>query len=178
MVPVKPGGSPEMTDMEHIDNSRWLWLSAAVLVLDQLSKLYIATHMRLFEVITVLPVFNIALFHNTGVAFSVLAGAAGWTRWAFILLALGITAAIVIWLIRMPAEAGRWMAVGLALVAGGAMGNALDRLTHGYVVDFLQFHYRGWFFPSFNVADSAISLGAALLLLDSLLLQPRSKGVK
>ncbi len=169
---------PEATTMKPIDNSRWLWLSAGVLVLDQLSKLYIATHMRLFEVITVLPVFNIALFHNTGVAFSVMAGAAGWTRWIFILLALGITAAIVVWLIRMPAEASRWMAVGLALVAGGAVGNAMDRLSHGYVIDFLQFHYQGWFFPAFNMADSAISLGAALLLLDSLFLQPRSKGVK
>ena len=159
----------------HSDYSRWLWLSVGVIVLDQLSKLYIATHMRLFEIISVLPVFNIVLFHNTGVAFSMLAGAAGWTRWCFIALALGITAAIVVWLIRMPAGASRWLAAGLSLVAGGALGNAMDRLTHGYVVDFLQFHYQGWFFPSFNVADSAISVGAALLLLDGMFLQRRVK---
>ena len=164
--------------MSAVDNSRWLWLSVGVLVLDQLSKLYIATHMRLFEIIYVLPVFNIALLHNTGAAFSMLAGAAGWTRWFFILLALGIVAAIVIWLMRMPAGASRWVAAGLSLVAGGALGNAMDRLTHGYVVDFLQFHYQGWFFPAFNVADSAITVGAALLLLDGLLLQHKSKGVK
>ena len=159
----------------HSDYSRWLWLSVGVIVLDQLSKLYIATHMRLFEIISVLPVFNIVLFHNTGVAFSMLAGAAGWTRWCFIALALGITAAIVVWLIRMPAGASRWLAAGLSLVAGGALGNAMDSLTHGYVVDFLQFHYQGWFFPSFNVADSAISVGAALLLLDGMFLQRRVK---
>jgi signal peptidase II len=157
------------------DNSRWLWLSVAVLVLDQLSKFYIATHMRLFEIITVLPVFNIALFHNVGVAFSMFAGAADWMRWAFIVLALGITAAIVVWLIRMPADASRWIAAGLALVAGGALGNAMDRLTHGYVVDFLQFHYQGWFFPTFNLADSAITVGAALLLLDGLILHRQAK---
>ncbi len=164
--------------MSAVDNSRWLWLSVGVLVLDQLSKLYIATHMRLFEIIYVLPVFNIALLHNTGAAFSMLAGAAGWTRWFFILLALGIVAGIAAWLIRAPATASRWMTAGLALVAGGALGNAMDRLTHGYVVDFLQFHYQGWFFPAFNAADSAITVGAALLILDGMFLQRRDKSVK
>ena len=160
------------------DNSRWLWLSVAVLVLDQLSKFYIASHMRLFEIITVLPVFNIALLHNTGAAFSMLAGAAGWTRWFFIVLALAIVAGIATWLLRAPAATSRWLMAGLALVAGGALGNAMDRLTHGYVVDFLQFHYQGWFFPAFNVADSAITVGAALLILDSVILQQRAKSVK
>ena len=164
--------------MERVDNSRWLWLSVAVIVLDQLSKVYIATHMRLFEIIYVLPVFNIALLHNTGAAFSMLAGAAGWTRWFFILLALGIVAAIVIWLMRMPAGASRWVAAGLSLVAGGALGNAMDRLTHGYVVDFLQFHYQGWFFPAFNVADSAITVGAVMLILDGVFMQRRARVVK
>ena len=164
--------------MSAVDNSRWLWLSVSVLVLDQLSKLYIATHMRLFEIITVLPVFNIALFHNVGVAFSMLAGAAGWTRWCFIVLALAIATGIAVWLLRAPATTSRWLLAGLALVAGGALGNAMDRLTHGYVVDFLQFHYQGWFFPTFNVADSAITVGAALLILDGMFLQRRPKGVK
>ena|SRR5579859_7933801 len=164
--------------MDRIDNSRWIWLSVAVIVLDQLSKLYIATHMRLFEIIYVLPVFNIALLHNTGAAFSMLAGAAGWTRWFFIALALAIVAAIVTWLMRMPVNASRWVAAGLALVAGGALGNAMDRLTHGYVVDFLQFHWQGWFFPAFNVADSAITVGAALLILDGLFFQRRIRSVK
>src|SRR5690348_9696115 len=161
--------------MSAVDNSRWLWLSVGVLVLDQLSKLYIATHMYLFEIITVLPVFNIALLHNTGAAFSMLAGAAGWQRWFFIGLALVITAAIVTWLLRMPAKGNRWVAAGLSLVAGGAVGNALDRVTHGYVIDFLQFHWQGWFFPAFNVADSCITVGAILLILDGLFLQKRPK---
>lgn len=153
--------------------SNWFWLIAAVVAADQLSKLYIASHMYLFEIITVLPVFNIALLHNTGAAFSMLAGAAGWQRWFFIVLALVITAAIVTWLLRMPEQGDRWVAAGLALVAGGAMGNAMDRLTHGYVIDFLQFHWRGWFFPAFNVADSCITVGAILLLLDGLFRQKR-----
>ena len=164
--------------MNRIDHTRWLWLSVGVIVLDQLSKLYIATHMRLFEVIYVLPVFNIALLHNTGAAFSMLAGAAGWTRWFFLVLALVIVGFIVVWLMRMPANAGRWVAGGLALVAGGALGNAMDRLTLGYVVDFLQFHWQGWFFPAFNVADSAITLGAALLILDGMVIQHRIRSVK
>ena len=153
--------------------SNWFWLIAAVVVADQLSKLYIASHMYLFEIITVLPVFNIALLHNTGAAFSMLAGAAGWQRWFFIVLALVITAAIVTWLLRMAEQGDRWVAAGLALVAGGALGNAMDRLTHGYVIDFLQFHWRGWFFPAFNVADSCITVGAILLLLDGLFRQKR-----
>lgn len=164
-----------MDNMKLSGKSDWLWLVAAVIVADQLSKIYIATHMYLFEIITVLPVFNIALLHNTGAAFSMLAGAAGWQRWFFIGLALVITAAIVTWLLRMPAKGDRWVAAGLSLVAGGAVGNALDRVTHGYVIDFLQFHWQGWFFPAFNVADSCISVGAILLILDGLFLQKRPK---
>ena len=151
--------------------SRWLWLSLAVIVLDQLSKLFVSMHLHLYEFIYVLPVFNVALLHNTGAAFSFLAGAAGWVRWLFILLALTISTVIVTWLARMPAAGSRWLAAGLALVAGGALGNAMDRLSHGYVIDFLQFHYQGWFFPAFNVADSCITLGAALLILDGVFLQ-------
>lgn len=164
-----------MDNMKLPGKSDWLWLVAAVIVADQLSKIYIATHMYLFEIITVLPVFNIALLHNTGAAFSMLAGAAGWQRWFFIGLAFVITAAIVTWLLRMPAKGDRWVAAGLSLVAGGAVGNALDRVTHGYVIDFLQFHWQGWFFPAFNVADSCITVGAMLLILDGLFLQKRPK---
>jgi len=164
-----------MDNMKLSGKSDWLWLVAAVIVVDQLSKIYIATHMYLFEIITVLPVFNIALLHNTGAAFSMLAGAAGWQRWFFIVLALVITAAIVTWLLRMPAQGDRWVAAGLSLVAGGAVGNALDRVTHGYVIDFLQFHWQGWFFPAFNVADSCITVGAILLVLDGLFRQKHPK---
>ena len=155
--------------------SAWLGLSLAVIALDQLVKGYVSAHMRPFETVYVLPVFNIALLHNAGAAFSMLAGASGWQRWFFVLLAVAVTALIVVWLWRMPATGGRWVAAGLALVAGGAMGNVWDRLANGYVVDFLQFHWQGWYFPAFNVADSCITVGAALLILDGIILQRRSQ---
>ena len=157
---------------------RWLPLAVAVIVLDQASKAWILHHFLLFERVHLLPVLDVILTYNTGAAFSMLAGAAGWTRWFFILLALAIVAGIVTWLMRMPANANRWMTAGLALVAGGALGNAMDRVTHGYVVDFLQFHWQGWFFPAFNAADSAITVGAILLILDGMFLQRRDKSVK
>lgn len=155
--------------------ANWLWLSLLVIAVDQFSKWFVAAHMQAFDTLYVLPVFNLALLHNTGAAFSMLAGASGWQRWFFLALALVIVAFIVIWLLRMPAVGGRWIAAGLALVAGGALGNVLDRLLHGYVIDFLQFHYQGWYFPAFNAADSAITLGAALLIFDGVFLQRRVK---
>jgi len=158
--------------------SHWLGLSLAVIVLDQISKHVVAEHLQVFETVYVLPVFNIALLHNAGAAFSLLAGEPGWQRWFFVVLALLIVASIVAWLWRMPAEGNRWIAAAVALVAGGAVGNVWDRLVNGYVVDFLQFHWQGWFFPAFNVADSAITLGACLLLLDGVFLQRRAQGVK
>ncbi len=147
----------------------WLGLSLAVIVLDQSSKWFMASHMAPFESLFVLPVFNITLLHNTGAAFSVLAGASGWQRWFFVALAAIVSGGISVWLARMPAAGDRWIAAGLALVAGGAVGNVIDRLMQGYVVDFLQFHWQNWYFPAFNAADSAITLGAIVLLVDGLL---------
>ena len=164
--------------MKFPGKSAWLGLSLAVIVLDQLSKWFVAAHMHAYQTIYVLPVFNIALLHNTGAAFSMLAGQPGWQRWFFIVLALGVAGMIVTWLVRLPATSTRWMAAGLALVAGGAVGNVWDRLAQGYVVDFLQFHWAGWFFPAFNVADTAITVGAVMLILDGLFLQRRAHGVK
>ena len=164
--------------MKFPGKSAWLGLSLAVIVLDQLSKWFVAGHMQVYQTLYVLPVFNVALLHNTGAAFSMLAGQPGWQRWFFVVLALGIAGLIVTWLVRMPASSTRWMAAGLALVAGGAVGNVWDRLAQGYVVDFLQFHWHGWFFPAFNVADSAITVGAVMLFLDGVFLQRRSAAVK
>lgn len=164
--------------MKFPGKSAWLGLSLAVIVLDQLSKWFVAGHMQVYQTLYVLPVFNVALLHNTGAAFSMLAGQPGWQRWFFVVLALGIAGLIVTWLVRMPASSTRWMAAGLALVAGGAVGNVWDRLAQGYVVDFLQFHWHGWFFPAFNVADSAITAGAVMLILDGVFLQRRSAAVK
>jgi signal peptidase II len=158
--------------------SAWLGLSLAIIVLDQLSKRYVAAHMHLYDSLYVLPVFNVALLHNTGAAFSMLASASGWQRWFFVVLALVILGLIVAWLARMPANGSRWVAAGLALVAGGAVGNVWDRLAMGYVVDFLQFHWQDWFFPAFNVADSAITVGAVMLILDGVFMQRRMRVVK
>jgi signal peptidase II len=164
--------------MRFPGKSAWLGLSLLVIVLDQLSKWFVASHMQVYQTKYVLPVFNIALLHNTGAAFSMLAGQPGWQRWFFVVLAVAIAGAIVVWLARLPAATNRWMPAGLALVAGGAVGNVLDRLVKGYVVDFLQFHWQGWYFPAFNVADSAITVGAILLVLDGMFLQRRSGAVK
>lgn len=164
--------------MKFPGKSAWLGLSLAIVILDQFSKWFVTAHMHVYETLYVLPVFNIALLHNTGAAFSLLAGQPGWQRWFFVILAMVIVTLIVIWLVRMPARENRWIAAGIALVAGGAVGNVVDRLVTGYVVDFLQFHWQGWFFPAFNVADSAITVGAIMLILDGVFMQRRAHGVK
>lgn len=161
------------TSATNFGQLRWLWLSLCVVIADQASKAVIAAHLHPFDSIRVLPVFNIVLLRNPGAAFSFLANQPGWQRWFFILLALVITAGIVIWLWRFAGEGVRWIACGLALVAGGAIGNVIDRLWHGYVIDFIQVHYQQWFYPAFNVADSAITIGAIMLILDGLLRQRR-----
>lgn len=150
--------------------SAWLILSVAVITLDQWSKWLVAAKMHLYDSLYLLPVFNIALLHNTGAAFSFLAGASGWQRWMFVVLACGISLLIAGWLLRQPREGLRWQAAALALVAGGALGNAIDRVMYGYVIDFLQVHYAGWYFPAFNAADSAITVGAAMLIVEGLFL--------
>lgn len=146
----------------------WLTLSALVIVLDQISKAVVVQRLAMFERIDIFPVLSITRLHNTGAAFSFLAEAGGWQRWFFIVLGLAITALVVVWLRRIPARRG-WLGAALALVVGGAVGNIIDRLWHGHVVDFVSVHYKGWFFPAFNVADSAITVGAVILLVESLI---------
>jgi len=148
---------------------RWMLLSAFVVIADQLSKQYVVWHYGEFEYTRLLPVLDITLMHNVGAAFSFLASASGWQRWFFIVLAVSVSVAIGVWLARLPASAHRLMAVGLALVLGGAVGNVIDRIRIGSVVDFIHFHWNQAYFPAFNVADSAITVGAGLLLLDALL---------
>lgn len=145
---------------------RWLWLSLIVLVLDQLSKYAITASFQFGESRYVFSWFNLVLAHNTGAAFSFLANASGWQRGFFIVLTLAITAV----LLRMLKNNyhNRVLSTALALVVGGAIGNLYDRVVHGYVVDFVQWHVAGYFWPAFNVADSAICLGAGLLIFDSL----------
>ena len=144
----------------------WLALALAVIVLDQFTKVLILGNFTLGESRTVTSFFNVVRVHNSGAAFSFLAGASGWQRWFFV--GIGTVAALfIVWLLRRHA-AQRLFASALALILGGAVGNVLDRLWHGYVVDFIQVHYAGNAFPSFNLADSAITVGAILLILDEL----------
>jgi signal peptidase II len=147
----------------------WLLLSAVVVLADQLSKAYIARHYLEFEFTRILPVLDITCMHNVGAAFSFLASASGWQRWMFIGLAAVVSVGIIVWLIRLPRGTHPLLAAGLALVLGGALGNLIDRIHLGYVVDFIHFHWERAYFPAFNVADSAITIGAACLLLDALL---------
>ncbi|MGH8282551.1 MAG: signal peptidase II [Gammaproteobacteria bacterium] len=146
----------------------WLWLSAIVILLDQLSKYLISSHLAAYDFIRVLPILNIVLIHNAGAAWSFLAGASGWQRWFFIVLALAVSVAIFVWLRYLPRHQFRWRAAALSLVLGGALGNVIGRIWHGYVIDFIQFHYHSWYYPSFNLADSAITIGAVMLVIEGL----------
>ncbi len=140
----------------------WLLLSASIVLVDQLTKWLILANHRLGDATFLTGFFNIVRAHNSGAAFSFLAGETGWQRWFFTLI--GLAAAIfIVWLLREHVGQ-KLYAFALALLLGGALGNVIDRLQHGYVVDFLDFHWAGWHFPAFNVADSAITIGAICLV--------------
>lgn len=157
---------------------RWLWLSLAVIVADQLSKFLVVSNFELYEAVDVLPVFELTRLHNTGAAFSLLAQASGWQRWFFIGLAAVVSGGIIYWLRNLPRDSAPFLPAALALVLGGALGNLVDRVWHGYVIDFLHFHWEAAYFPAFNVADSAITVGAGLLILDAILEGRRSRAAK
>lgn len=154
---------------------RWLPLALLVIVLDQLTKLWVLGRFALYERLELLPVLDLTLVYNPGAAFSFLAGASGWQRWFFVALALGVSAAILWWLRSLHARANALLAAALALVLGGAVGNVIDRLRLGQVVDFISVHWSGAYFPAFNLADSAITIGAGMLLLDILLESRRAR---
>ncbi len=151
----------------------WLGLSLVILIADQFSKLMVLGYYRLGDSTTITSFFNLVRVHNEGAAFSFLADAAGWQRWFF--SAVGVAAAVfIVWMLRSHAGQ-RLFAFAMSCILGGAVGNVIDRLMHGYVVDFLQFHYAGWYFPSFNLADSAITIGAMAMILDELLRVRRAR---
>jgi signal peptidase II len=151
----------------------WLGLALILLIADQFTKVLILGAYRLGDSTYVTSFFNVVRAHNTGAAFSFLAGASGWQRWFF--TAIGVAATIfIIWMLRSHAGQ-KLFSFALACILGGAVGNVVDRLLHGYVVDFLQFHYGGWYFPAFNVADAAITVGAVCLILDELLRVRKTK---
>lgn len=157
----------------------WLGLAALVLLFDQFTKVLIVGNFQLGDSHTVTSFFNVVRVHNTGAAFSFLAGAGGWQRWFFV--GLGAVASIaIVWMLRSHAGQ-RLFCFAISMILGGAVGNVVDRLWHGYVVDFLQFHWSflapmfpGGYFPSFNIADAAITVGAVGLILDELLRVRRS----
>lgn len=144
---------------------RWLWLSGLVLLLDQATKLAVTQHLALHESIVVTPFFSLVYWQNPGAAFSLFADQPGWQRGFFIFIALA-AAFVILHLLRRSGGKALFNAA-LALILGGALGNVIDRFAYGHVVDFLLFHWRDWFYPAFNVADSGITVGAVLLILDS-----------
>jgi signal peptidase II len=148
---------------------RWLPLAVAVVLVDQLVKSWIVHHFEPLERVHVLRVLDIILTYNTGAAFSFLAGASGWQRWVFVFLALTVSVVLIGWMRRLNARVHSLLACGLALIVGGAVGNLVDRLIAGRVVDFIHVHWGRAYFPAFNVADSAITVGAVVLLIDAFL---------
>lgn len=145
----------------------WWLLALAVVVLDQATKLIVDSQLVLHQAVAVVPFFNLTLIYNEGAAFSFLADADGWQRWFFIVLSAVVSVVLAVWLTRLKRHEN-FLAFGLALVLGGALGNLIDRIAYGHVVDFIQVYYQSWYFPTFNVADSAISVGATILIVTSL----------
>ena len=149
----------------------WIWLSGLVIVLDQVTKYLAETLLVMHQPVAVMPSFNLMLTYNTGAAFSFLAQAGGWQRWFFLGLGSLVSIGLVIWLTRLKSQE-KWLAAALALILGGAVGNLIDRAWLGQVIDFIQLYYDRWYWPAFNIADSAITVGAVLLVVESLWLRP------
>jgi signal peptidase II len=146
---------------------KWLWLAVVIVVLDQLSKQIVDNSMQLYQTIELLPFFQLTYLRNHGAAFSFLSEAGGWQRWFFIALSVAASIGISIWLKKLPIARQR-EAIAWSLVLGGALGNLIDRVAYGYVIDFLDVFYQNWHWPAFNVADSAITIGVMFLLYDGL----------
>ncbi len=146
---------------------KWLWVSAVVLIMDQCTKLLADTMLGMHQSVQLLPFLALRKAYNAGAAFSFLGDASGWQRWLFVILALVVIIILLVWLRRLPPQ-DSLVRMALVLILGGAIGNVIDRLAYGHVIDFIDVFYASWHFPTFNIADSAISIGAVLLLLDVL----------
>jgi signal peptidase II len=157
---------------------RLLWISVLVIAIDQLTKLWIERTMVLGDAFAVMPVLDIVRAHNPGAAFSFLATAGGWQRWVFSALAVVVSVGLIYWLRTIARATHTLLATGLSLILGGAIGNVIDRIEHGYVVDFVYAHWGPHYFPAFNVADAAISIGASLVVLDALREWRREQALK
>jgi signal peptidase II len=156
----------------NLKNLNWLLVSVCVIALDQLSKLYFNQHLQLGQSIELLPVFSWTLAYNYGAAFSFLHDAGGWQRWFFAAIAVVVSTGLAIWLTRLSQNT-KFLALAIALLLGGAIGNVYDRIAYGYVIDFIHVHYLTWHFPVFNLADCAITVGAIMLIIDSLFLEKK-----
>ena len=144
---------------------RWLWLAGLIIALDLGTKAMATAMLTYGNPVPVMPMFNLTLLHNTGAAFSFLAGASGWQRWFFVTLAVVVSVLLVRWLKQLKADE-TWSAIAIVLILGGALGNVYDRVVHGYVVDFLHFYWNDNHFPAFNIADISITIGAGMMILD------------
>jgi len=143
----------------------WLWLTVIVIVLDLITKQLAENFLNYGQPMDVLPMFDLTLLYNPGAAFSFLAGENGWQRWFFTAIAVGVSIMLLSWLYKLPRE-NKWLAIALTLILGGALGNLFDRLVYGHVIDFISVHWGDSYFPAFNIADSAITIGAVMLGLD------------
>lgn len=151
----------------NLKGLHWLWLTLFVIILDQLSK-WLAIHLLPYgEPHPILPHFNLTLVFNTGAAFSMLSSADGWQRWLFVILAIIVAIALIVWLIRLRARE-HWIGAAVSLILGGALSNAFDRIFRSHVIDFIDLYYHRWHWPVFNLADSAITLGAVILIVRTL----------
>ena len=162
----EPDASPATAIVRRTHPAAWLWLSLAVVGLDQATKFLVTRFFELYERVDVLPVLDFTLLHNTGAAFSMLAGASGWQRPFFIGLGLAMSVLLVAWLWRAP-RGDKLLPLALSLILGGAIGNVIDRVIYGYVIDFIHVHWGASYFPAFNIADSAITIGAVLMIADA-----------
>ncbi|AMB78225.1 MULTISPECIES: signal peptidase II [Pseudomonas] len=157
---------PNTSNAGRFGRLGWLWLTLLVLVIDQASKTYFDGALQMYQRIVVIPdFFSWTLAYNSGAAFSFLADSSGWQRWLFALIAVVVSGVLLVWLKRLGRN-DTWLAIGLALILGGALGNLYDRIAYGHVIDFILVHWEHRLFPAFNVADSAICVGAVMLALD------------
>ncbi|VAW77865.1 Lipoprotein signal peptidase [hydrothermal vent metagenome] len=152
---------------------KWLGLSVAVIVLDQITKYLAEANLVYAQPMSVFPSFNLTLLYNPGAAFSFLSDAGGWQRWVFAVISLLASVFLIGWLRKLKPEQ-YWLALALALVLGGAVGNLIDRLLLGHVIDFIQLYYQSFYWPAFNIADAAISVGAVMLVWDALSTKPEA----
>lgn len=151
---------------KHGPMLKWLWLAVVVILLDQLSKQVASNALEIYQPVAVMPMFNWTLMHNTGAAFSFLSDADGWQRWFFTLVAVVVSTVLIAWTSKLDSR-DKGQAIAFALILGGAIGNVIDRVAYGYVIDFIDVYYQQWHWPAFNIADSSIFIGVAILLIES-----------